>query len=245
MALARLFFRGFSTEAMSLQKRMSQCFALRQFDEALRIGEELKSVAKAQHGENHPKYLQAIGGIAQTFLAAGQYDRAIEHAQEMHDKYLTQFGEEHKTTIQCKHVLGTYLMAKGQFDAALVQLHEALALWRKQQRLEILDLFETLLELGRCYFCKTDYEKSLLVLREAKKLIGDKYGYDNYLMGKILEQLSPAQAAAGDLQTAFESQRIAYEMHREWYGPEHSTTRQSQQRLEQLQALHPQLRSSR
>lgn len=232
MAL-RALVRAFASDSVSLQKRLVQCFSLGQYKEALQLGQELKANTLREHGENHPVHLHVLGSLGQIHRSLGDFDQSIALTTEMHDKFLRQFGEENQSTIRSKHLLGACYAAKGAADVALGLLLEALTLRRKYAAEETLDIVENLVELGKCYVMLGQSEKGKSVVEEAKRLIGEKYGYDNILMGKVLE-VSASTVQASNPQEALSALRTALRMHQEWYGAEHRTTQHTQSLLDQL-----------
>lgn len=242
MALVRAVLRAFASDSTSLQKRLVQCFSLGQFNEALKLGQELKANTLKEHGENHPVHLHVLGSLGQIHRSLGDFEASIALTTEMHDKFLRQFGEQNKSTIRSKHLLGSCYAAKGAPDVALGLLLEALSLRRKHAADETLDIVENLVELGKCYVKLGESEKGKAALEEAKHLIGQKYGCDNILMGKVLE-VSASVVQASNPQEALTALRTALRMHQEWYGTEHRTTQNTQTLLNQLLQANPQLSS--
>lgn len=244
MALARAIVRSFASDSASLQKRLVQCFSLGQFNEALKLGLELKANTLKEHGENHPVHLHVLGSLGQIYRSLGDFDLSVSLTTEMHEKFLRQFGEQSRSTIRAKHLLGSCYTTKGAPDVALGFLQEALTLRRKYAAEETLDIVENLLELGKCYVMLGEMEKARGAVEEAKGLVGEKYGYDNILMGKVLEALAHIAEKANNPQEALTCLRTALSMHQEWYGPLHRTTIHTQSLLDQLLRAHPQLASS-
>lgn len=241
MAMLRSLIRSFVTDSVSLQKRLMQCFTLGQYDEALKLGLQLKDQALKDHGENHPIFLHALGSLGQIYRLKGDHDQSIALTKEMHDKLERQFGEENKSTIRSKHMLGVCYRMKGMPDVALGLFHEALALRKKYAADEVLDLAENLMELGKCYLMLGEQEKARVVVSEGKTMIGEKYGYNNIILAKVLEVDAEVHIACNQPGKALESLRTALNMNREWFGTEHRNTQHTQTLLDTLLQKHPNL----
>src|SRR5262245_13787571 len=67
----------------ALSKRVSELYDQAKYDEAVTLAERLVEAVKAQHGENHPKYMEALSDLGHSLRAVNRLAEAEVHFRKV------------------------------------------------------------------------------------------------------------------------------------------------------------------
>src|SRR5688572_4592952 len=115
-------------DAEALTKQVSELFEQARYDEALPLAERYAELIKAQHGENHQKYMDALSDLARLLQAVNRLAEA-----ETHYRKVVAIGETILGTTQAGLAielrnLGHFLYETNKYDEAEALYRRALAI---------------------------------------------------------------------------------------------------------------------
>lgn len=176
---------------IDLNRRLSQCYMLGNYQEGLSIAEKAYEQSKGI-GENSQLHLTACSNLALMYKTAGRYEEAISLYEHAHQNNFNTFGEFHKNTITIKQNIAATYKAMGSPDKAVSILQKIIEVRRGQENTS--DLVSALNILSACYRDLGNYSKAKECVKEAIDTVEGRYGKGNIMsvnslnaMGLILK----------------------------------------------------------
>lgn len=102
------------TYYMAMQDISNVLYYQGQYEDALRIDEEVYAKRKSLLGEDHPDTINALYGIGIEFVKLKKYGDAMKIFEEVYNKRNNFLGENHPEQKKLKNYINAYRSAVGE-----------------------------------------------------------------------------------------------------------------------------------
>ncbi|KAJ7719820.1 P-loop containing nucleoside triphosphate hydrolase protein [Mycena metata] len=194
------------------------------YKQAARLQEEVLEKQTQLLGENHPKTLQTMGNLANSYLDLGEHQKAKELNVLVLEKRKQLLGEDRPGTL---HTMGN--LATSYSDLGKHQKAKELRILVLEKRKQVLgenhpDTLSTMGSLANSYSYLGEHQKAkelrILVLEKERQLLGENHS-DTL---QTMDNLANSYSSLGEHQKAKELEDIMLEKQKQVLGENHPDT---------------------
>jgi eukaryotic-like serine/threonine-protein kinase len=208
-----------------LQDRLGQSYlGLGHYDKAVPLFAKAVATRRAEYGEDDPRTLRSMSGLATAYHQSGKVKKAIELLEYVRDVQLRTIGPKNRDTLRTQNELGWMLWLTGEPKKAVELLEhvrdERVALFGENDE----DTIDTYRGLGNAY---TSIGKRPEAIESAKKMLEVRrrnYPEDHPLVINAMNHLGYVLKNCVKMRDAFELFKKASDIAVPKLGPTHPLT---------------------
>jgi serine/threonine protein kinase/tetratricopeptide (TPR) repeat protein len=165
--------------------------------DAMRLFLKAVDTAKNGLGTDHPATLDAMGNLAQSYLAAGRLNDALPLYEKTLGLMRAKLGPNHPDTVAAMSNLGHGYQTAGKLDLALPLLEEALKLFKTVLGPDERRTLVCMNNLAAAYLAAGKSDLAAARYEETLKLMRAKLGPDHALTLRCMNNLAAVHLDAG------------------------------------------------
>ncbi|CAG9316331.1 unnamed protein product [Blepharisma stoltei] len=204
-----------------LNRKLSQCYSLGDYQEALSIAEQAYEESK-ELGEYNQMHITACSNLALMYKTVGRYENALNLYENAYKSYTNILGETHKNTVTIVHNIAATHKARGEPDKAIPLLEKIIEMRRNSENTS--DLVSSLNILGSCYKDIGNLEKAKTYIKEALDIIEERFGKGNVMSVNSLNAMGLVCKANKEYELAEKYLKEALQLRENWHGESHPET---------------------